>query len=117
MTAEDLAALPLEQQPLYENIPAWVTGAFAIAVFGGSLACILLLIRKKLFQRQRKDLGIQSLLLDQRLEKMELREQLLLRKILRRTPRLIYLQYKLEIHSWRNYCWKQQWNCPKRMRL
>jgi len=48
MTAEDLAALPLEQQPLYENIPAWVTGAFAIAVFGGSLACILLLIRKKL---------------------------------------------------------------------
>ena len=48
MTEEDLAALPVEQQPLYENIPAWVTGAFAIAVFGGALACILLLIRKKL---------------------------------------------------------------------
>lgn len=48
MTDEDLAALPIEQQPLYENIPAWVTGAFAIAVFGGTLACILLLLRKKL---------------------------------------------------------------------
>lgn len=48
MTEEDLLALPLEQQPLYENIPAWVTGAFAIAVFGGTLACILLLMRKKL---------------------------------------------------------------------
>jgi len=48
MTDEDRAALPLEQQPLYENIPAWVTGAFAIAVFGGTLACILLLLRKKL---------------------------------------------------------------------
>lgn len=48
MSAEDLAALPAEQQPLYENIPAWVTGAFAIAVFGGALACILLLMKKKL---------------------------------------------------------------------
>lgn len=48
MTDEDRAALPLEQQPLYENIPALVTGAFAIAVFGGTLACILLLLRKKL---------------------------------------------------------------------
>ena len=48
MTAEDLAALPIEEQALYENIPAWVTAAFAIAVFGGALACILLLLRKKL---------------------------------------------------------------------
>lgn len=48
MTAEDLAALPSEQQALYENVPAWVTGAFAIAVFGGVLACILLLMKKKL---------------------------------------------------------------------
>ncbi len=48
MTAEDLAALPSEQQPLYENIPAWVTAAFALAVFGGALGCILLLLRKKL---------------------------------------------------------------------
>ncbi len=48
MTDEDLAALPQEQQALYENIPSWVTAAFAIAVFGGTLACILLLLRKKL---------------------------------------------------------------------
>lgn len=47
MTDEDVAALPVEQQPLYENIPAWVTGAFALAVFGGALGCILLLLKKK----------------------------------------------------------------------
>ena len=48
MTAEDLAALPLEEQGLYDNVPAWVTAAFALAVFGGALGCILLLLRKKL---------------------------------------------------------------------
>ena len=48
MTAEDLAALPADQQALYENVPAWVTAAFALAVFGGALGCILLLLRKKL---------------------------------------------------------------------
>ena len=48
MTVEDLAALPAEQQLLYENIPAWVTAAFALAVFGGALGCILLLFRKKI---------------------------------------------------------------------
>jgi len=48
MTAEDLAALPLDQQALYENVPAWVTAVFALAVFGGALGCILLLLRKKL---------------------------------------------------------------------
>ena len=48
MTAEDLAALPQDQQQLYENVPAWVTAVFALAVFGGALGCILLLLRKKL---------------------------------------------------------------------
>ncbi len=48
MTVEDLAALPPDQQALFENVPAWVTGAFAFAVFGGALGCILLLLRKKL---------------------------------------------------------------------
>ncbi len=28
--------------------PAWVTGAYAIAVFGGALGCLLLLLRKKI---------------------------------------------------------------------
>lgn len=48
MTADELAALPTEQQELYTNVPAWVTAAFALAVFGGALGCILLLLRKKL---------------------------------------------------------------------
>ena len=48
MTAEDLSLLPPDQQALYENIPAWATAAFALAVFGGTLGCILLLLRKKL---------------------------------------------------------------------
>jgi len=48
MTEEDLMALPVAEQALHENVPAWVTGAFAIAVFGGALGCILLLMRKKM---------------------------------------------------------------------
>ncbi|WP_299109490.1 hypothetical protein [uncultured Tenacibaculum sp.] len=47
MTDEMLAALPEAERALYENVPAWVTAAFAIAVFGGALGCILLLLRKK----------------------------------------------------------------------
>ena len=47
MTDETLQALPEAERALYENAPAWVTGAFAIAVFGGLLGCILLLLRKK----------------------------------------------------------------------
>ncbi|KGL63308.1 hypothetical protein [Polaribacter sp. Hel1_85] len=46
MTDDMKAALPEDQQALYENIPTWVTAAFAIAVWGGLLACILLLMRK-----------------------------------------------------------------------
>lgn len=48
MSDEIIAALPEAERALYENVPAWVTGAFAIAVFGGALGCILLLLRKKL---------------------------------------------------------------------
>lgn len=48
MTHEELALLPQGQQMLLENTPAWVTAAFALAVFGGTLGCILLLMRKKL---------------------------------------------------------------------
>jgi len=48
MTPEIIAALPEAEQALYENVPAWVMGVFAIAVFGGSLGCILLLLRKKI---------------------------------------------------------------------
>lgn len=48
MTDEMIAQLPEEQQAefLVEH-PAWYTALFALAVFGGALACILLLARKK----------------------------------------------------------------------
>ncbi|EAQ41606.1 hypothetical protein [Polaribacter sp. MED152] len=49
MTDEMIATLPEEQQAefLVEH-PAWYTALFALAVFGGALACIFLLARKKL---------------------------------------------------------------------
>ena len=48
MTPEAIAMLPEEQRILYENIPYWVNGAFAAAVFGGTLGCIFLLTGSKL---------------------------------------------------------------------
>ncbi|NOT76953.1 MAG: hypothetical protein HOP08_18675 [Cyclobacteriaceae bacterium] len=48
MTPEAIQALPENEQALYTNIPMWATMAFAIAVFGGALASVLLLMRKKL---------------------------------------------------------------------
>ncbi len=47
MTDEALAALPEGDQNFYNNMPAWVTAVFAIAVFSGALGCIALLLRKK----------------------------------------------------------------------
>jgi len=46
MTDEILKALPESEQLYYTNIPAWVTAAFAIAVFAGTIGCIVLLFRK-----------------------------------------------------------------------
>ncbi|MGB5738693.1 MAG: hypothetical protein WBM54_05050 [Woeseia sp.] len=46
MTAEDFAAMSDAERALYTGAPAWVTGAYAIAVFGGVLGCIALLLRK-----------------------------------------------------------------------
>lgn len=37
-----------EQLDIAANMPAWVTGAFAVAVFSGALASLLLLLKKKL---------------------------------------------------------------------
>lgn len=48
MTDEILAALPSEEQALYADVPSWVTAAFGAAVFGGLLASLLLLLKKKL---------------------------------------------------------------------
>lgn len=36
-----------EQLAFVDASPAWVTGAFALAVWGGLLGCLLLLLRKK----------------------------------------------------------------------
>ncbi|WP_372767359.1 hypothetical protein [Lutibacter sp.] len=47
MTNEVLATLPEAEQAYYNNVPAWVTGVFAIAVFAGVFACVGLLMRKK----------------------------------------------------------------------
>jgi hypothetical protein len=41
-----LASFPESSRPIIEGRPAWATAAFAIAVFGGSLGCLLLLFRK-----------------------------------------------------------------------
>lgn len=46
MTEEALLALPAAERALYENVPAWATSAFAIAVNAGALGCILLLLRR-----------------------------------------------------------------------
>ena len=47
MTDKVLEVLPKEQQILYQDVPAWVTAAFAIAVFSGTLGSLLLLLKKK----------------------------------------------------------------------
>jgi len=48
MSPETLAALPEAQRQLYENTPEWATAAFAIAVNGGALGCVLLLLKRNL---------------------------------------------------------------------
>ncbi|GHG01202.1 hypothetical protein [Thalassotalea marina] len=48
LTPEIIAQFPPEQQPLYQNIPVWVTAAFALAVIGGCLGCVLLIMRNSL---------------------------------------------------------------------
>lgn len=48
MGPEALAALPEAERQLYENTPAWATAAFAVAVNGGALGCLLLLLKRNL---------------------------------------------------------------------
>lgn len=47
MTPEKLAELPAAEQVMYPDTPAWATAAFALAVFGGTIGSIFLLIRKR----------------------------------------------------------------------
>ena len=48
MTDEMKAGYTSDLLALMESTPAWVTAAFAIAVWGGLLGCIVLLLRRKL---------------------------------------------------------------------
>jgi hypothetical protein len=45
--AEALKALPDAERALRESRPAWATAAFAVAVFGGAVGCLLLLVRSR----------------------------------------------------------------------
>ena len=48
ISPEVLAAMPMAERELYETSPSWMNTIFAIAVFGGIIGCILLLMRKAL---------------------------------------------------------------------
>lgn len=47
VSQEAIAALPEAERELYANYPLWTKIAYALAVFGGTLGCIGLLVRKK----------------------------------------------------------------------
>ena len=46
MNPDMLTAYRESERMIVEGRPAWATGGFAIAVFGGALGCLLLLLRK-----------------------------------------------------------------------
>jgi len=46
MNNEIVSRLPDTHRAIIEGRPAWATGGFAIAVFGGAVASLLLLLRK-----------------------------------------------------------------------
>jgi len=46
MNPDMLAAYRESERAIIEGRPAWATAAFAVAVFGGALGCLLLLLRK-----------------------------------------------------------------------
>jgi hypothetical protein len=43
----DPATMPLDQRAAYQAEPAWVTGAYAIAVWVGLIGALLLVLRRK----------------------------------------------------------------------
>ncbi|WP_026977591.1 hypothetical protein [Flavobacterium tegetincola] len=47
ISEEDLALLPIQERELYGDYPIWTTIVFAIAVFGGLLGAVGLLLKKK----------------------------------------------------------------------
>lgn len=47
LSAADIAALPLAEQALHKARPIWSAAASVIAVIGGTLGCVGLLLRKR----------------------------------------------------------------------
>jgi hypothetical protein len=47
MSADQLAALPEGQRQLFTSMPDWVTAAYGIATWGGLLAAVLLILRRR----------------------------------------------------------------------
>lgn len=47
VTPEDVAKMSAAQQALYASRPAWALGATALAVWGGALGCVGLIVRKR----------------------------------------------------------------------
>lgn len=47
VTVDALNALPEAERALRLSRPAWATAAFAVAVFGGVVGCLLLLVRSR----------------------------------------------------------------------
>jgi hypothetical protein len=48
MSAADMAQLPVAEQEVWKNMPKWVTSAYALAVWVGLAAGIMLLLRFKI---------------------------------------------------------------------
>jgi hypothetical protein len=47
LTPEDVAKMSAAQQALYASRPAWAVAATAVAVWGGALGCVGLILRKR----------------------------------------------------------------------
>ncbi len=47
LTPEDVAKMPEQAQALYHSRPAWSVAAFAVAVWGGALGCLGLVLRRR----------------------------------------------------------------------
>lgn len=46
MSPETMVEIPEAERALYEDLPAWHTAAYAVAVICGTLGCIALLLKK-----------------------------------------------------------------------
>ncbi|MDH4230186.1 MAG: hypothetical protein OEW11_10670 [Nitrospirota bacterium] len=51
MNADVVASMPDAYREVIHGRPVWATAAFAVAVFGGTLGCVLLLLRKSAARR------------------------------------------------------------------